>query len=131
MGKGKVTGLGGVFFKCEDPKKQREWYGKFLGVETEDWGGTGFRWHPLGEPDVTASTSWSPFKKDTQYFNPSKKDFMINYRVDDLQAILERIKAAGGQVVGEIEEYEYGKFGWVVDPEGNKIELWEPIDGIL
>lgn len=128
---GKVTGFGGVFFKCDDIQKQRDWYAKHLGIEPENWGGKAFKWHPLNDPGTVATTSWSPFKKDTEYFGPSKKDFMINYRVENLLDLLKDLKANGVQVVGEVEEYEYGKFGWIMDPEGNKIELWEPIDGIF
>ncbi len=121
----KATGIGGLFFKTKDPDKLKEWYKKHLGFNTDDWGCT-FWWKDTnGKP---ASTQWSPFKSDTNYFSPSKKDYMFNYRVDDLNELLIKLKEEGVRIVGEIEEYEYGKFGWIVDPEGNKIELWEPID---
>ncbi|WP_411556569.1 VOC family protein [Lutibacter sp. TH_r2] len=121
----KVTGIGGLFFKCENPSELKEWYKKHLGFNTDDWGST-FWWKDKNGTD--ASTQWSPFKKDTDYFNPSKKDYMFNYRVSNLERLLEKLKNEGVTLVGEIEKYEYGKFGWITDPEGNKIELWEPID---
>ncbi|MBX2845183.1 MAG: VOC family protein [Saprospiraceae bacterium] len=131
MSKGKVTGLGGIFFKCTDIEKQRAWYTQHLGIETQSWGGGIFKWHTLEDKETVATTTWGPFKADTEYFNPSNKEYMFNYRVDDLDALLAKLKAAGVEIVGEVEEYEYGKFGWIMDPEGNKIELWEPIDGIF
>lgn len=119
----KVTGLGGVFFKCDDPKKQKEWYSKHLGIN-----GYGFEWRDKDNPDQVGMTVFSPFKKDTEYFNPSQKDYMFNYRVDNLVELLEQLKQEGVEVVGDIQEEDYGKFGWIMDPEGNKIELWEPKD---
>ncbi|WP_299188644.1 VOC family protein [uncultured Aquimarina sp.] len=121
----RVTGLGGFFFKTKDPKTTKEWYGKHLGLPVDDYGCT-FWWKDKEGNDC--STQWSPFKEDTNYFAPSKKEFMMNFRVENLVELLEVLKKEGVTVVGEIEEYEYGKFGWIVDPEGNKIELWEPID---
>jgi len=121
----RVTGLGGFFFKTKDPKTTKEWYGKHLGLPVDDYGCT-FWWKDKEGNDC--STQWSPFKEDTNYFAPSKKEFMMNFRVDNLVELLKVLKKEGVTVVGEIEEYEYGKFGWIVDPEGNKIELWEPID---
>jgi len=121
----RVTGIGGIFFKCDDVAKQKEWYNKHLGINTKD--GV-FEWRDKDDADKICVTAFSPFKKDTKYFNPSQKDYMFNYRVDDLTALLEELKKEGVEVVGEIEEYEYGKFGWIMDPEGNKIELWEPKD---
>jgi predicted enzyme related to lactoylglutathione lyase len=120
----RVTGLGGVFFKSEDPKQLNSWYQKHLGVEGL------FKWNDLEKPEakVPAQTIWSPFKKDTTYFSPSEKPFMFNYRVENLVELLKVLKEEGVQVVGEIQEFPYGKFGWIMDPEGNKIELWEPID---
>lgn len=121
----RVTGIGGLFFKSEDPTKLKEWYKKNLDFNVDDWGTT-FWWKDNnGKP---ASTQWSPFKSDTVYFSPSTKDFMFNYRVEDLALLLNKLKEEGVVVVGEIEEYDYGKFGWILDPEGNKIELWEPKD---
>lgn len=121
----RVTGIGGLFFKTTDPKKVKEWYKKHLGFNTDEWGCT-FWWKD--ENGKKCSTQWSPFPDDTKYFGPSKKDFMFNYRVENLVELIKILKLEGVTVVGEIEEYDYGKFGWILDPEGNKIELWEPID---
>ncbi|MBQ0734915.1 VOC family protein [Aquimarina celericrescens] len=123
--KNRVTGLGGFFFKTKDPKAIKEWYGKHLGLPVDDYGCT-FWWKDKEGKDC--STQWSPFKNDTTYFAPSKKEFMMNFRVENLMELLKTLKDEGVTVVGQIEEYEYGKFGWIVDPEGNKIELWEPLD---
>lgn len=126
----RVTGLGGVFFKTENPQKLKDWYSKHLGMEMGPYGHT-FFWHPMDEPSYRARTEWSLFQADTDYFKPSSKPFMLNYRVENLEGLLEILKAEGVQVVGEIEVYDYGKFGWILDPEGNKIELWEPVDTAL
>jgi len=125
MKKGKVTGIGGVFFKTEDVNATKDWYKKHLGLNTDDYGCT-FWWKD--NEGNKASTQWSPFKKDTEYFEPSKKDFMFNYRVENLKELLEELKAEGVTVIDKIEEYSYGKFGWIIDLDGNKIELWEPND---
>ena len=121
----RVTGIGGVFFKTEDPKATKEWYNKHLGLNTDDYGCT-FWWKDKQGNDAT--TQWSPFKNDTSYFEPSKKEFMVNFRVHNLKELLNNLKNDGVTIVGEMQEYEYGKFGWILDHEGNKIELWEPID---
>ena len=121
----RVTGIGGLFFKTEDPEKLKEWYKIHLGFNTDDWGCT-FWWKDKNGND--ASTQWSPFKSDTNYFSPSKKEYMFNYRVHNIEELLVLLKEEGVTVVGEMESYDYGKFGWVLDPDGNKIELWEPID---
>ena len=121
--KKRVTGIGGLFFKTEDPKATKNWYKKHLGFNTDDYGCT-FQWKDKQGADC--STQWSPFKKDTSYFKPSKKDFMFNYRVENLIELLTALKEEGVTIVGKIEEYEYGKFGWILDLDGNKIELWEP-----
>lgn len=123
--KNRVTGLGGFFFKTEDPKGLKNWYGKHLGLPVDDYGCT-FWWKDKEGNDC--STQWSPFAKDTTYFQPSEKQYMMNFRVENLVELLTVLKEEGVTVVGEIEEYSYGKFGWILDPEGNKIELWEPID---
>jgi predicted enzyme related to lactoylglutathione lyase len=125
----RVTGLGGVFFKAEDPQKIKEWYGKHLGLPIDEWGAS-FRWLEVHKPDAKtpAHTAWSPFAGDTKYFNPSNKQFMFNYRVENLIELLKVLKEEGVSIVGEVEEYPYGKFAWIMDPEGNKIELWEPKD---
>ena len=127
--KRRVTGIGGIFFKSKDPKKIKEWYGKHLGFEISDYGST-FRWNDLNDPDAKspARTEWSPFDEATTYFGPSEKPFMINYRVENLTELLDELKREGVTVVGEMQEYPYGKFGWIMDPDGNKIELWEPKD---
>lgn len=123
----RVTGIGGVFFKCKDPEKIKKWYDKHLGIKTDQYGG-GFNWRAYEKPDQKGFTAWSPFSKSSDYFSPSKKDFMFNYRVDNLEKLLEILRNEGVEIVGNVEEYEYGKFGWIMDPEGNKIELWEPVD---
>ena len=121
----RVTGLGGFFFKTKEPKELKAWYKKHLGLNTDDYGCT-FWWKD--EKGNACSTQWSPFKDDTTYFAPSEKEFMQNFRVANLEVLLEQLKAEGVTIVGEMESYDYGKFGWILDLEGNKIELWEPID---
>ncbi|HEY8918315.1 MAG TPA: VOC family protein [Chitinophaga sp.] len=123
----KVTGLGGVFFKCDDPKAMNEWYAKNLGLATSEYGTT-FEWREADDPSKKGSTTWSAFPRDTRYFDPSAKPFMINYRVADLVALVAELKKENVTIVDEIVEYEYGKFVHVLDPEGNIIELWEPKD---
>ena len=123
--KKRVTGLGGFFFKTKDPDAIKDWYGKHLGLNTDAYGCT-FWWQD--EVGNKCSTQWSPFKEETKYFDPSKKEFMMNFRVENLVELLAILKDEGVTVLGEIEEYDYGKFGWILDPEGNKIELWEPVD---
>lgn len=126
--KKRVTGIGGVFFKTEDAKATKNWYKKHLGFNTDDYGCT-FWWKDKDGNDC--STQWSPFTKDTDYFSPSKKDFMFNYRVENLVELLTELKKEGVTVIDKIEEYEYGKFGWIIDLDGNKIELWEPNDKVF
>lgn len=121
----RVTGLGGVFFKTEDQKKTKDWYKNHLGLNTDDYGCT-FWWKD--EENKKCATQWSPFKSDTDYFEPSKKEFMINFRVENLVELLNILTKEGVTVVGKMEEYDYGKFAWILDNEDNKIELWEPID---
>ncbi|MGB1312402.1 MAG: VOC family protein [Bizionia paragorgiae] len=123
--KKRVTGIGGIFFKTEDPKASKDWYKKHLGFDTDDYGST-FWWKDKAGNDC--STQWSPFKKDSEYFEPSKKDFMFNYRVENLKELLDTLKDEGVTIIGEMQEFEYGKFGWILDNDGNKIELWEPVD---
>lgn len=125
----RVTGIGGIFFKAQDPQALGAWYRQHLGIGVEEWGGAAFRWATPDNPTGTGTTVWSPFKADTAYFAPSTASFMINYRVDDLHALLAQLRAEGCQVDDKVEESAYGKFGWVFDPEGNKIELWEPPAG--
>lgn len=123
----RVTGIGGVFFKSEDPKNMQDWYNKHLGIEMNEWSGM-FQWRDIEDKEKVCTTVWSPFEKKTDYFDPSTKDYMFNYRVENLSDLLEQLKKEGVEVIDKIEEYEYGKFGWIMDPEGRKIELWEPVD---
>lgn len=125
--KKRVTAIGGVFFKCEDPKAQREWYANHLGFKADEYGTT-FEWRKADKPEEKGQTVWSTFKNDTDYFAPSTKEFMINYRVENLVELLAELKKEGVTQIGELQEYDYGKFAHILDPEGNKIELWEPID---
>lgn len=128
--KKRVTGIGGFFFKTENPDAIKQWYKERLGIPTDQYGWS-FIWRKDDAPDERALTQWSPFKNDTEYFKPSEKPFMFNFRVENLVELLTALKEEGVTVVGEVEEYSYGKFGWILDPEGNKIELWEPIDSEL
>jgi predicted enzyme related to lactoylglutathione lyase len=123
----KVTGIGGIFFKCQDPDKMKEWYSKNLGFATNPYGAV-FEWHQGADPQKKGFTNWSPFKQTTQYFDPSTKDFMINYRVENLEALVTELRQNGVVILDEIETYDYGKFVHILDAEGNKIELWEPND---
>ncbi len=123
--KKRVTGIGGIFFKTKDPKAVKDWYRDHLGLNTDQWGST-FWWKNKEGEDC--STQWSPFKEDTDYFEPSKKEFMMNFRVENLDELLETLKAEGVHVIDKKESLEEGKFGWIIDLEGNKIELWEPND---
>ncbi len=125
----RVTGIGGVFFKSPDPKRLGDWYRTHLGIDVGDWGGCAFAWAGPENPSGTGTTVWSPFKADTDYFAPSSASFMINYRVEDLHAVLAALRAEGCQVDDKVDESEYGKFGWVIDPDGNKLELWQPPAG--
>lgn len=126
----KVTGIGGIFFKCQDPDKMKEWYSKHLGLITDQYGAL-FEFRKTDKPDEKAYLQWSTFKKDTDYFNPSQKEFMINYRVHDLVALKKQLEAEGVEICDEIESFEYGKFLHIMDAEGNKIELWEPVDSVF
>jgi predicted enzyme related to lactoylglutathione lyase len=123
----RVTGLGGIFFKCKDPAKVREWYKTHLGLNTNQYG-TVFEWRQGADTTKKGFTQWSPFKETTKYFEPSTKDFMINYRVQDLEALVEDLTREGVTVLDTIETYSYGKFVHILDVEGNKLELWEPDD---
>lgn len=123
----RVTGLGGVFFKCEDPAAVKKWYSEHLGLPADEYG-MSFVWRDADEPDRMGFTALSTFSKGSTYFSPSEKPFMLNFRVENLTELLEQLRREGVTVVGEIQEETYGKFGWILDPEGNKIELWEPAD---
>lgn len=121
----RVTGIGGVFIKAKDPKALGAWYRTHLGIQVEEWGGVAFRWaqdNPSGE----GSTIWSLFKDDSAYFAPSASSFMVNYRVEDLHALLAKLREEGCDVDDKVESSDFGRFGWVMDPEGNKVELWLP-----
>ncbi|MEQ8241850.1 VOC family protein [Fulvivirga sp.] len=126
----KVTGIGGIFFKAEDPAKMKEWYSKNLGLLTNEYGSL-FEFRDSDNPDSKGYLQWSPFDVKTKYFEPSQKEFMINYRVENLEGLVADFKKNGVTVLDEIETYEYGKFVHIIDPEGNKIELWEPIDKVF
>lgn len=125
----RVIGIGGIFFKAKDPKALAAWYKKHLGLPIdESYGGYTFNWNEADERPGKGYTIWSPFKEDTGYLNPSKKDFMFNFIVEDLEALLETLESEGIEQVGEMEDSDFGKFAWILDPEENKIELWEPKD---
>jgi len=122
----RVMGIGGVFFKAADKVALGAWYRDNLGIAVEDaWGGAVFPWKG-NDPHGDAHTVWSPFPSDTGYFAPSTKDFMVNFRVRDLHAMLKQLRANGCAVDDKVEDSDYGRFGWVMDPEDNRIELWEP-----
>ena len=123
----RVTSIGGIFFKCKDTDKMKSWYSKHLGLNTDQYG-TSFEWRHADNKEKKGFTAWSPFKEDTKYMEPSSKDFMINYRVENLEMLVEVLKEEGVKILDEIETFEYGKFVHILDPENNKIELWEPND---
>ena len=125
----RVTGIGGVFFKSKDPKALREWYRTHLGLNIEDWGGVAFKWNSPENPTGTGTTIWNPFHDDTTYFSPSQANFMVNFRVENLHALVAALRAEGCTVDEKVEESEYGIFGWVMDPDGNRLELWQPPAG--
>ena len=124
----KVTGVGGIFFKCKDPKKMTEWYKENLGLNANPWGGATFEWYEGTDSTKKGQTLWQPFPETTKHFEPSTKDFMINYRVDNLDALVEEFKKNGVTIVDTIQTVDFGKFIHILDAEGNKIELWEPKD---
>ena len=125
----KVTGIGGIFFRCKNPDATKEWYGKNLGLAIDKYGSS-FEFRNAHRPDEINYLQWSPFKEDTDYFDPSDKEFMINYRVQNIEGLVEQLKENGVTVVDEIASYDYGKFVHIMDLEGNKIELWEPLDRV-
>ncbi len=126
----KVTGIGGIFFRSKDPKKAREWYHQHLGLAVNDYGSS-FEFRNAHRPEEINYLQWSPFDQGTDYFAPSEKEFMINYRVQNIEGLLDNLRAKGVQIVGEIQSFDYGKFAHIMDPEGNKIELWEPVDRVF
>lgn len=123
----KVTGIGGIFFKSKDPGKMRDWYRKHLGFDTDAYGAR-FEWRDAADPDKQGARQWSPFEASTNYFTPSEKDFMINYRVENLEVLVAELQQSGVTILDAIATYSYGKFVHILDAEGNKIELWEPVD---
>ncbi|MBC7524951.1 MAG: VOC family protein [Flavobacterium sp.] len=123
----KVNGIGGIFFKCKDPKKMREWYKNNLGLNTNDYGAV-FEWRQGSDTLKKGFSQWSPFSEKTKYFEPSTKDFMINYRVENLEKLLKELEKAYVVITDKVESGTYGKFVHIMDIEGNKIELWEPND---
>ena len=123
----RVTSIGGIFFKCKDPRKMREWYKTHLGLSTNQYGAV-FEWRQGADSTKKGFTQWSPFAETTKYFQPSTKDFMINYRVENMQGLVEQLKKEGVTIADTIQSFEYGKFVHIMDIEGNKIELWEPND---
>lgn len=125
----RVTGIGGVFIKSADPAKLREWYRRHLGIDFAEWGGFAFHWKSPDNPEGVGTTVWSIFDASSNYFDPGKSQVMINYRVEDVRALVAALRAEGCDVMDKIDESEYGKFGWVIDPDGNKVELWEPPAG--
>ncbi len=125
----RVTGIGGIFIKAKDPDALREWYRKHLGMDIQDWGGVSFQWHTPERPNENGATIWNVFEETSDYFDPSKARFMVNYRVDDLHSFLAQLRAESCEADEKTEESEFGKFGWVMDCEGNRVELWEPPKG--
>lgn len=119
----RVTGIGGVFFKAKDAKALRAWYQRHLGIDVQSWGGAAFEWTAGG------TTAWAITPQESKQFAPSDAPFMVNYRVDDVHALIAALKAEGCNVLDKVEDSDFGKFGWVIDPEGNKVELWEPPAG--
>jgi len=122
----KVTGIGGIFFYSDNPQQTKDWYTKNLGIEINAWGSSSFESRNIDKPDEINSLQWSPFKKGDAYFAPSEKEFMINYRVQNLEGLLEQFKANGVTILDDVVTYDFGKFVHIMDGEGNKIELWEP-----
>ncbi len=126
----KVTGIGGIFFLTENPQKTREWYAENLGLEVNEWGSS-FEFRNANRPQEINYLQWSPFKNGSEYFDPSKKEFMINYRVQNIEGLVSKLESNGVTIVDKIETFEYGKFVHIMDEDGNKLELWEPIDSVF
>jgi predicted enzyme related to lactoylglutathione lyase len=125
----RVTGIGGIFFTAHDPVSLRAWYKEHLGIDVQEWGGAAFEWTDGEGKPVAGTTAWSIDDASSDHYAPGKSSFMVNYRVDDVHALVAALRAEGCNVLDKIDESEYGKFAWVIDPEGNKIELWEPLAG--
>lgn len=126
----RVTGVGGIFFTSDNPRQTKEWYGKNLGLAIDDYGSV-FEFRNANEPNEKNYLRWSPFEKGNNYFAPSKKEFMLNYRVQNIEGLVRLLKKNGATILDTIETYDYGKFVHILDPDGNKIELWEPVDSVL
>lgn len=125
----RVTGIGGIFFHAKDPAALRAWYKDHLGIDVQSWGGTAFTWTDDAGKPTTGTTVWSIGANTSKQFSPSTSNFMINYRVADLASLLDALRKEGCNVLEKTDDSEYGKFGWVMDPEGNKVELWQPPAG--
>ena len=126
----RVTGIGGIFFYSKNPKETNEWYGKNLGLAIDEWGSP-FEFRNANRPEEINYLRWSPFDENSDYFKPSEKEFMINYRVNNMEGLVEKLRDNGVTIVDDIQEFEYGKFVHIMDNEGNKIELWEPVDSVF
>ena len=126
----RVTGIGGIFFFSKDPAETNEWYGKNLGLAIDEWGSP-FEFRNANRPEEINYLRWSPFDEKTDYFKPSDKQFMINYRVNNMEGLVKKLRDNGVTIVDDIQEFEYGKFVHIMDNDGNKIELWEPIDSVF
>jgi predicted enzyme related to lactoylglutathione lyase len=125
----RVTGIGGIFFKAKDAPNLQAWYKRHLGIDVQEWGGTAFNWSDSDGKPIGGTTIWSVGSNYVDQFAPSQSTFMINYRVDDLHGLVAALKEEGCNVLDKIDDSEYGKFAWVIDPEGNKVELWQPPAG--
>ena len=126
----RVTGIGGIFFYSKNPKETNEWYGKNLGLAIDEWGSP-FEFRNANRPEEINYLRWSPFDETTDYFKPSDKHFMVNYRVNNMEELVKKLRDNGVSIVDDIQEFEYGKFVHIMDNEGNKIELWEPVDSVF
>ncbi|HEV2474713.1 MAG TPA: VOC family protein [Chthonomonadales bacterium] len=125
----RVTGIGGIFFKAKDAPALQEWYKRHLGIDVQEWGGAAFDWTDRDGAPTGGTTAWSICSSESDQFEPGSASFMVNYRVEDVYALVAALKAEGCNVLDRIDDSEYGKFAWVIDPEGNKIELWQPPEG--
>jgi len=125
----RVIGIGGIFIKAKDPQALQAWYARHLGIDVQDWGGTAFRWTDVDGKPTAGTTAWSIMSADSEVFTPGTAPFMVNYRVADVRALLKALRDEGCHVLDRVDEGEYGTFGWAIDPEGNKVELWQPPPG--
>ncbi len=125
----RVTGIGGIFFHAKDPVALRAWYKRHLDIDVQEWGGTAFNWTDEAGNPISGTTVWSIRAADGKHFAPSTSSFMVNYRVEDLASLLEALREEGCHVLEKTDDSEFGKFGWIMDPEGNKVELWQPPAG--